>query len=342
MTPRSQSPDGAGADDPGAALIATRYRLLKRIGEGGVGTVYEALHVALRRRVAIKMLHARYAGDATLVDRMRVEAQALAQVESAHIVEVLDFGQTADGRPFVVMPLLVGCTVADELRRRGALPASEAVALVAQLLAGLEVAHSAGLVHRDIKVENLFLCKSQPGPPVLKILDFGLTKVLPGAGDVPPGLQTQEGLVIGTPRFMAPEQARGAPVDRRADLYSAGVVLYQLVAGRDPFYHVSGVVPLLTAHAEEKVRPASEVALQPITPHLDAVILRALAKRPDHRYATAGAFCAALLSSVSLATPERPIHVETAQGVTVPLACLLVLGGAAVSALAVTLLGHAP
>jgi serine/threonine-protein kinase len=291
--------------------------------------------------VAVKILHGTYAGNPAVVDRMRVEGQALAQLESPHIVDVLDAGQTEDGRPFFVMPRLVGCSLAEELRTRGYLPADEAVELVLQLLVGLDVAHRAGLVHRDIKVENLFLCKSNVGPPLLKILDFGLTKVLPGTSEVPPGLQTQEGFIIGSPRSMAPEQAQGAAVDARTDLYSAGVVLYQLVAGHDPFHHVSGFTHLLNAHVSEEVRPASEVAAQTIPPELDAVILCALAKRPEDRYPDALAFSSALQHATSVATTERRIRPPAAKGATLLTTCLLVLGSALLSALVILLLGRA-
>ena len=341
MTQRSQVPHAPGVQELGATVVAKKYRLLGRIGTGGVGTVYEALHLNLRKRVAIKILHEVYVGNSSLVDRMRVEAQALAQLESPHIVEVLDAGQTEDGRPYIVMPRLVGCSLADELKKRGYLPTEEAIELELQLLAGLEVAHRAGLVHRDIKLENLFLCESKGGPPVLKILDFGMTKVLPEASEVPPGLQTQEGLVTGTPRSMAPEQARGVPVDARADLYSAGIVLYQLVAGRDPFHHVSGFVPLIKAHASEEARPASEVAAQAIPPELDAIILRVLTKRPEDRYASADAFSFALRHAAALATTQHRIRPAAEKGASLLVACLLVVGGALLSALAVLLLGRA-
>jgi eukaryotic-like serine/threonine-protein kinase len=358
MTQPARPPPAAGAiaADP---LRGSKYRVLAELGKGGWSTVYEAVHLDLGRHFAVKVLHVAFANDPMSLERMRVEAQALGHLQSRHIVEVSDFGHTDDGRPFFVMPRLVGRTLAEELHQRGCLPPEEAIDLVQQLLAGLDVAHRAGLVHRDIKLDNLFLCDEGGGHRVVKILDFGIAKVLPGAlGAEPPGLRTQDGEVMGTPRFIPPEQAMGREVGPRADLYGAGVVLYELLTGRDPFQHVKGFAPLLKAHVLEDAPSPSTVAPQPIEPALDDVIMRALAKRPQDRYASAAELSAALARalewtrSVSVeagrAPPRRsepPIlsaPVPPLRGATLRVACVVVLASAALSALAAAVLLRGP
>jgi serine/threonine-protein kinase len=268
---------------------------------GAGGAVYEAVHRDLGKRFAVKVLLPVYAEDRMAFQRLELEARALGHLRSRHIVEVSDFGHTEDGRPFFVMPLLAGRTLAQEIRERGCLPPVEAAALILELLAGLDVAHRAGLVHRDVKPDNLFLCDEEGGGRVLKILDFGVAKVLPGAGGVePPALRSQEGAICGTPRFIAPEQAMGREVGPATDLYGAGLVLYEMLTGRDPFQHVSGLVQLLEAHVVEEAPPPSAVAHQPIEPALDDVVMRALAKRPQDRYASAAELAAALTQATKL------------------------------------------
>jgi eukaryotic-like serine/threonine-protein kinase len=340
---------GAIATDP---LAGSKYRALRVLATGGWGIVYEAVHVDLGRHLAVKVLRPDFARDRLSIERMRVEAQALGHLRSPHIVEASDVGQTEDGRPFFVMPLLLGRTLVEELRQRGCLPPAEAVDLVQQLLAGLAVAHRAGFVHRDLKLENLFLCDEGGGRPVLKILDFGVIKVLPTATAVePPGVRTGEGEVVGTPKFIPPEQATGREVGPPADIYGAGVVLYELLTGRDPFYGVTGFVPLLQAHVGEDPAPPSQIAPQSIEPALDDVVMRALAKRPQDRYASAEELSAALARALlwsrrEAAPPAQPpatrSEVETAsrrsaappRGASLGVVLTLVCAGAALSALA--------
>jgi len=355
MTKLAQPPPAAGAvvSDP---LRGSKYRALRELGKGGWGVVYEAVHIDLGRHFAVKVLHAAFAKDRMSVERLRVEAQALGHLQSRHIVEASDFGHTDDGRPFFVMPRLVGHTLAEELRGRGCLPPWEAIDLVQQLLAGLDVAHQAGLVHRDIKLDNLFLCDEGGGHRVLKILDFGITKVLPGGrGPQPPGVQTQDGAIVGTPRFIPPEQAMGREVGPPADLYGAGVVLYELLTGRDPFQHVTGFTSLLKAHVLEDAPAPSTVAPQPIEPVLDDVVMRALAKRPEDRYARAADLSAALtralgdsrrvaaeahrappaplLEPSEIESPSQAPRGPPPRGVTLRGACVLVVASATLAAL---------
>lgn len=323
-------------EPPSDPFAGTSYRMLRKLGSGGAGTVYEALHVALRKRVAIKLLHRALAEAPMSSERMRLEAQALASLQSPHIVEVSDLGETADGRPFFVMELLTGASLAHVVRGRGPLAAREAVELVQQLLRGLAVAHRAGIVHRDIKLENLFLCSGDADRGTLKVLDFGIAKVLPHATSVdPPALRTGDGTILGTPRFIPPEQVRGRDVDARADLYGAGVVLYELLTGRDPFHDLDGTAPLLRAAVSVDPLPPSRVTDRSIEPALEDVVMRALAKRPEDRFESAEELSRALDRAMDLARIARRRTADPSKmgdGAPLLLACLLVLASAVLSA----------
>jgi serine/threonine protein kinase len=318
MTPApAPHPSSRLTTDP---LDGTAYRALPlpRLGRGAMGEVLEAEHTALGKRVAVKLLHAESAHTqegAVLVERLRLEAQ-IARVVHPNLVAITDVGTTPGGRHFLVMERLQGRTLRDELARRGCFPIAEAVALQRQLLAGLAAIHRVGIVHRDIKLENLFLCDAvDGGERVLKILDFGIAKIINAElhPDAPAplalALATREGMAIGTPRFLAPEQAMGKPVDARADLYTAGIVLYLLLAGRDPFFELNTFIDLLRAHVTAAPRPPSQIASQPVSAALDAVVLKAIAKSPDQRFSSAAEFSEALFSALH-GTPERWFQTE--------------------------------
>lgn len=284
-----------------ACLMAgTSYRPVRRLGEGAMGEVWEAEHIGLRRRVVVKLIRREYAWTEGFLERLRLEGRALAAITPhPHIVAVNDLGETSDGRGFLVMELLTGRTLREELAARGSFPVAEAVKLGLQLLDGLSVAHRAGILHRDIKLDNLFLCDAPRAEEyTLKILDFGIAKVISVSGEANgaqlPQQLTKQGTTLGTPRFMSPEQAQGGTIDRRTDLYSTGIVIYMLLTGQDPFQHHKGVFSVLKAQADEIPRPPSAVAPQPIPAALDRAILRALEKRPADRFESAEAFMAEL------------------------------------------------
>lgn len=291
------NPDQRQATEQVRGLFyGTPYRLIRPLGEGGMGAVFLVEHVDLGRQCVAKVLHARLAGDANLIDRMRIEAQSLGRLHHPNIVQITGFGTTHDARPFLVMEWLRGHTLSDELEVRGQLPAREALELAAQMLAALSAAHAVGLVHRDIKPENLFLCEEPTGDRRLKVLDFGMARVLPDAPEGAPDplvVPTGTGMVVGTPRYVSPEGAMGKRVDARADIYGAGLVLYNMLAGRGPFDHLHGDA-LLGAHALRQPEPPSHYAKARLPPSLDLAVQKALSKNPEHRFQSALDFRAEL------------------------------------------------
>jgi eukaryotic-like serine/threonine-protein kinase len=323
MRPTSDEPDLPAARCPtGDPLAGTPYRLTaaKPIGRGGMGEVYAAEHIALGKPVVVKLLHASLAADGHLVERLRIEGQALATLAHPNLVAVTDLAIAPVGkRPYLVMERLNGRDLAKELKRSGPLPPLVAIDHVRQVLAGLAAAHRAGIVHRDIKLENVFLCDPDAGAGrVLKILDFGIAKILekgPADGRMrgPRIFPTEDGSLVGTPRSTSPEQACGLPVDARADLYAVGILLYTLIAGKGPFAHIDDMVELLRAHAMLAPVLLSEAAVQPIPPELDAVLDRALAKNPARRFASAEAFSDELGAIASILRATRPASFATTE-----------------------------
>jgi eukaryotic-like serine/threonine-protein kinase len=296
------------APPAGDPFAGTQYRALERIDAGGMGEVFLVEHRHLRRTFVAKALHTPLARHPQVVDRVRLEAQALGRLNHPNIVSISGFGMTTDGRPFLVMEHLQGRTLEDELAARGRLALREAIAITCQLLSGLEAAHALGIVHRDVKPDNLFLADHPPGGQVVKILDFGVARVLPSAPPTAPRplvLPTETGAVIGTPRFLSPEAAAGERVDTRADLYGAGLVLYTMVAGRGPFDHVEGD-GLLSAYAVDTPAPPSSHTSERIPVRFDEIVLRALAKDPGARFQTAAELRGALESLLQTDEPAKP------------------------------------
>ena len=215
-------------------LRGTRYRTLRRLGLGTMGEVFLVEHAALRRRFVAKVLHARHAYSDEYVARFKREALTLGQIQHANIVAVTDFDVTEGGRPFIVMEYLDGRTLDDELKERGRLPSSEAFVYARQILSALEVAHSKGVVHRDIKPQNLLLHSQAGAMSVLKVLDFGAARDTQGFASPAVSHATSTGAVVGTFAYLSPEGAHGRQVDLRADLYSVGLVLAAMLSGHPP------------------------------------------------------------------------------------------------------------
>jgi serine/threonine-protein kinase len=287
-------PAASLAGDWADLLAQTGYRVLGRIGRGAMGEVFDVEHELLGRRFAAKVLHRELAGEASFAERTRVEGQAMARLRHPNIVEVTDFCVTGDGRPCLIMELLRGRTLGRELAVRGRLPVAECVAAVEEVLSALAAAHRFGVVHRDLKPENLFLHEPQSGVRRLKVLDFGLARVLPQASPLAPlpaAIPTATGRLVGTPRYLSPEALTGKPVDARADLYSLGLILYILLAGHGPFDHLT-LAETLSHHPD----PPSRFRDEPGVRELDAAVLRALKKQPDERFQSAEEMSATLAS----------------------------------------------
>jgi serine/threonine-protein kinase len=294
-------------DDAAELLAGTAYRFVAPLGRGGMGEVVEAEHRELQKRVVIKLLHADVNEEPELAERLRFEARAMARAQHPNLVPVTDIGTTREGRTFFVMERLYGRSLRDELRERGFLPAAEAIGIAKQALAGLEAAHTLGLVHRDVKPGNIFLCQ---GSGVVKLIDFGIAKLVdPSQSSLrAPRHATQEGATLGTPRYIAPEQVRGEPVTPATDVYAMGLTLYEAVTGRPAFGGMSNVHELFNAQLLQMPERPSAVASQRLPAGLDAVILQAVAKIPDERFRSAHAFSRALDAVLSGDVPASAVR----------------------------------
>lgn len=271
-------------------VIAGRYRIRGLLGEGGMGAVYEAEHLSVGRRVALKRLHPELATDAHSVTRFQREARAAGATGHEHVVDVLDLGFAEDGAPYLVMELLAGESLAQRLARQKSLPPDRAASIAGQVLSALEAVHALDVIHRDLKPDNIFLTRRAGRNDYVKVLDFGVSKM---AADKDPKL-TRTGMMVGTPHYMSPEQARGVrQLDHRVDLYAVGVILFECLSGQLPFHAENYHALLQSILAREA---PSLVSLVPsIDAKLAAVVARALAKRPDDRYPDARAMWEALV-----------------------------------------------
>jgi serine/threonine-protein kinase len=228
-----------------------------------------------------------------VVDRLRLEAQALGRLRHPNIVSVFGAGVTRDGRPYIIMEYLRGRTLAAELQSVGPLPALHALFYARQILSALAAVHAIGIVHRDIKPDNLILLERPGALPQVKVLDFSIARITPGVSTLAPSplqVPTDTGIIVGTPRYISPEAALGHHVDHRADLYGVGVVLYQMLTGKCPFDYAKNHSELLVAHITATPEPPSKHLPEPLEPLLDVALKKALAKEPDARFQTAGEF----------------------------------------------------
>lgn len=289
-------------------LLDDRYAIVRMIGRGGMGAIYLGEDRRLQKRVAIKMLHGHVAFDAEEVGRFHREAIAIAQIGNPHIVSATDIGTLRDGRTFIVLELLEGQNLRSALAA-GPMDIKRAVLITQQALDAVGAAHAAGFIHRDLKPENIFLTKQRNGDDFVKLLDFGVAAlVAPGASTK----LTQTGNLIGTPVYMAPEQARSKPFDHRIDIYALGVVLFELLTGQQPFGS-DALYELLRQIVTEPL--PSIIKLRPEVPTwLEAVVCRATAKDPDERYASAEEFLRALPTSratfgIAAVTPQEVANI---------------------------------
>ena len=277
--------------------VVSHYRIIERLGEGGMGVVYAAEDTHLGRRVAVKVLSAETSDTHHFKARFLREARSASALSHPHIAMIYDYGETEEGFPFIVMELVRGRSLSDILDE-SELTLERAVEIISDVAEALGEAHAAGIVHRDIKPANVMIS----GRGQVKVLDFGIAKQLnaePVRGaDLEArtllAMRTQRGVVLGTPLYLSPEQARGAAVDARSDLFALGAVLYECVAGR-PAFAQAGEGPVEIAANVIHLDPPPPSALNPhVTPGLEQVILKALAKRPEERYQSASELAAAL------------------------------------------------
>ncbi len=292
-------------------IIEGKYRILRLLGEGGMGAVYEGENERIHRRVAIKVLHASVSGKEDVVQRFEREAQAAGRIGSEHIVEVLDLGNLPSGERFMVMEFLDGESLGQRIKKRKRMTPQELAPLIHGLLEGLAAAHDANIVHRDLKPDNVYLINAKNQRDFVKILDFGVSKFSALDTDMS---MTKTGAVMGTPYYMSPEQARGGKIDARSDLYSVGVVMYQAITGRLPF-QAQTFNELVFKIALESPDPA-ELVVPNLDQNFSAIIAKAMIRDANIRFQTAREFQAAVAQWM-MANPSaelNPGRIPTLQG----------------------------
>ena len=297
-------------------VINERYRIIGPLGEGGMGTVYEAEHTGVGRRVAVKVLLPEFAKNPEINGRFAREARAAAAIGHDNIIDVLDVG-LHDGLPYMVMELLKGESLASRLEREKNLSPEAASYVMAQVLSALGSAHAAGIIHRDLKPDNVFLTTKAGVRDFVKLLDFGISKFKDDGTGPGGSSKTQTGVLMGTPVYMSPEQALAKrDIDHRADLYSAGVMLYELVAGRVPFDAESQAELLMEiVYRPNGLKAASEFN-PTLPPEFDRIVTRSIAKDRDERFQEAADFVAALSPWIG----DAPLPVESTGAHTIPTA----------------------
>jgi serine/threonine-protein kinase len=272
-----------GSDLTGTTLLG-RYKVLKKLGEGGMGTVYLGEHITIKKKFAIKVLSAEFAHKPDLVERFLQEARAASMISQENVVEITDFGDTPDGSVFFVMEFLDGEDLSDTIKNEGALPWHRVKSILGQVCRALSSAHAAGIIHRDMKPENCFRVKRGKNPDFIKVLDFGIAKVTSEEGEGSGKGLTRTGMIFGTPEYMSPEQAQGAKPDHRVDVYAVGVIMYELLTGRVPFT-ADTFMGILTKHMFEVPEAPTTIAPDAqIPPEVEAIILKAMQKDREYRF----------------------------------------------------------
>ncbi|MEK6278916.1 MAG: serine/threonine-protein kinase [Acidobacteriota bacterium] len=266
-------------------ILAGKYRIDERLSEGGMGTVYRGTHILMDKTVAVKVLRPSLAADEKIVARFSREARAASRINHPHALSVTDFGESEKGVVFLVMEYLSGQTLKEVIRHEGPMPLSRVVEIIKQVGGALNDAHGQGVVHRDLKSDNIMLLTATNND-YAKVLDFGIAKIKEADGDYDPGL-TSPDLVIGTPQYMSPEQCSQSPdIDARSDIYSLGIIIFEMLVGHVPFTGESPTVIMLKHMQHPPPSLADERSDIPAA--VGTVVNRALQKRPEHRYETVG------------------------------------------------------
>jgi serine/threonine protein kinase len=295
-------------------VVSARYRVVRLLGEGGMGQVFEAEQIAIEKKVALKVLKAELSLRADVVERFHREAVSACRIKHPNVVDVFDLGQLADGRFYLAMELLEGRDLAQLLAESAPLSPARGVDLALQICRALAAAHKAGVVHRDLKPENIYLHRTPDGDEVAKIVDFGIAQLRAPQKEAPAKVDgarhrrlTVEGAVVGTPEYMAPEQAKGLPIDQRVDIYAVGAMLYEMFVGRPPFTANTLMHILALQMSDDPPLPMCKANVHlEISPELEQVIMRALAKNPDERYASMAALIDAINSVPRTALSQFP------------------------------------
>ena len=306
----------AASDSLVGFTLIDKYKVLRPIGRGGMGEVYEAQHVELGKRVAVKVMLGKYAEDSEAIARFKREALAASRIGNPHIIDVSDIGTTHDGRSFVVMEFLDGQPLSNVIERGGPMPAWRAIDVMRQVLRAVHVAHQKGIIHRDLKPDNIFLVTQDQQQDFVKLLDFGISKIVDLDAEVAATKLTTTGVVMGTPLYMAPEQAMGNPTDHHADIYACGVMLYEMLAGKPPFdgqtYAVL-VAKLLTSEPQ----PLDQLRAG-LPRSLVNAVHKALQKEPEDRFSSAEQFAQALPSERPPSSLEMAATIDSGRQVVLP------------------------
>jgi len=305
-------PAAPGAEDPLLGrVLSERYRILRKLGEGGMGVVYLAEHVVIEKKLALKVLFPDLTRRADLIQRFMQEAKSASRIGHENVIDITDFGQSPEGYVFIAMEYLSGQDLGQVLKAAGSLSWERAQPIVVQIVKALRAAHERGIIHRDMKPENIFIIPRDDGREFVKVLDFGIAKVMGLDEDVP--RLTRTGMIFGTPEYMSPEQAQGQPVDHRVDIYAVGCIMFHILTGRVPF-KADSFMGILSKHMMET--PESPRALNPaIDPSIEAVILRAMEKDPARRFQSMRELLQALLPA---ATGDLSGAVSASSGLTAP------------------------
>jgi serine/threonine-protein kinase len=296
---------------PAATVLVGKYRVTREIGRGGMAAVYEAEHLALGKKVAVKVLASELAASTIVIERFFREARAAASVKSPYIVDIYDSGRLEDGRPFIAMEMLDGETLYDRMTRIRILDAESTVRILTLSAKGLMKAHGAGIVHRDLKPENIFLLTAEDGEQSVKILDFGLAKFYaPMRPDEKAARLTREGAVFGTPAYMSPEQVKGqGTVDHRADLWALGCIAFECLTGR-PVWNIDQGVAMTFAAIATGALPAPSKLRPDIPPSFDAWFFKALERDPNRRFQTAKELADALRKSLGAGSSSSASSID--------------------------------
>lgn len=285
------------ADELIGKLFAHKYEIISLLGEGGMSRVYRARHTYMKRIIAVKVLHEKAATDDVAKARFQREAEAASSLSHPNVVTVHDFGVTEDGRAYFTMDCLDGKSLDEIIDEIRFIPIQQAIDIFSQACEGLEHAHRNGVIHRDIKPSNLVILKQEDGSDLVKIVDFGIAKIVRSKPENEKGLRvTQTGEIFGTASYMSPEQCNGASLDAQSDIYSFGCLMYEALAGVPPFIGNS-YVATVAKHVMEAPKPLSSVALTNVSPQIESVIMKCLEKKQESRYATAGELRQALLDA---------------------------------------------